>query len=117
MAWGRLNAATSWGVRVAPYCCKQVEITDLVSGMTAAQLADVFVGVHGANLANGWLMRPGSSMLEVQPYGFDAHVPHLQDPLFNAEVRWRSSSRTCQGHRIQEVCQFAVLLAARHPAW
>ena len=32
-------------------------------------------------------MRNGSSMIEVQAYGFDAHVPHLQYPLFNAEDR------------------------------
>jgi hypothetical protein len=64
----------------------QAEITDLASGIAAAQLADGFLGMHGANLANGWLMRPGSSMIEVQPYGFDAHVPHLQDALFNAQV-------------------------------
>jgi len=54
--------------------------------MMAAQQADVFVGIHGANLANGWLLRPGSSVIEIQAYGFDAHTPHLQDPLFNAEV-------------------------------
>jgi hypothetical protein len=67
-------------------------VVDLVSGMAAAQIADVFVGTHGANLANGWLMRPGASMIEVQPYGFDAHVPHLQDPLFNAQVPPTASS-------------------------
>ncbi|KAL4446247.1 hypothetical protein ABPG77_003054 [Micractinium sp. CCAP 211/92] len=65
--------------------CWEAEITDLTSGMTAAQLADVMVGVHGANLANGWMLRPGSSMIEIQAYGFDKHAPHLQDPLFNAE--------------------------------
>ena len=31
-------------------------------------------------------MRPGSSMIEVQAFGFDEHIPHLQDPLFNHEV-------------------------------
>ncbi|KAL4423825.1 hypothetical protein ABPG75_001126 [Micractinium tetrahymenae] len=65
--------------------CWEAEITDLASGMTAAQRADVMVGVHGANLANGWMLRPGSSMVEIQAYGFDKHPPHLQDPLFNAE--------------------------------
>ena len=34
-------------------------------------------------------MRPGSSMIEVQAFGFDRHRPHLQDPLFNADVRAR----------------------------
>lgn len=93
-------------------------MTDLVSGMAAALEADVMVGLHGANLANvewglgrrgrergaeatvrpplppflahaGWLMRPGASVIEIQPFGFDAHPPHLQDPVFNAMARRR----------------------------
>ena len=40
----------------------------------------------GANMANAWLMRPGSSMIELQPYGFDAGSAHLQYPLFNMRV-------------------------------
>lgn len=38
-------------------------------------------------------MRPGSSLIEIQAYGFDTHVPHLQDPLFNAEVAGGASHR------------------------
>lgn len=30
-------------------------------------------------------MRAGASVIEVQPFGFDQHPPHLQDPLFNAQ--------------------------------
>ena len=82
----------------------QAEITDLASGMAAAQLADVFVGMHGANLANGWLMRPGSSMIEVQAYGFDAHVPHLQDALFNAQVSGPAGVRRRAGGRLPRGC-------------
>ncbi|KAI3432877.1 hypothetical protein D9Q98_010460 [Chlorella vulgaris] len=97
--------------------CWEAEVVDLVSGMAAAQIADVFVGTHGANLANGWLMRPGASMIEVQPYGFDAHVPHLQDPLFNAQdnetqvmwwvlmgcdpTAWRASPEEAAGHGVE----------------
>ena len=29
---------------------KQVEFTSVLDGMAAAQLADIFVGVHGANM-------------------------------------------------------------------
>lgn len=38
-------------------------------------------------MANAWLMRPGSAMIELQPYGFDAGAAHLQYPLFNMRVR------------------------------
>ena len=34
----------------------------------------------------GWLLRPGSAMIELQPVGFDAGPAHLQYPLFNMEV-------------------------------
>lgn len=34
-------------------------------------------------MANGWLMRPGASMIELQPFGFDASPAHLQYALFN----------------------------------
>ncbi len=40
----------------------------------------------GANMGNAWLMRPGSSMIELQPYGFDEGPAHLQYPLFNYEA-------------------------------
>ncbi len=70
----------------------QVEMNDLFTGMAAAQEADVFVGVHGANMANAWLMRPGSSMIELQPYGFDAWPNHLQYPARNMRVRCTAAS-------------------------
>ena len=70
-----------------PAAAAQVQLMSLLSGMAAAQEADVFVGVHGANMANAWLMRPGSSMIELQPYGFDQGPAHLQYPLFNKMVR------------------------------
>lgn len=41
----------------------QVAIPDLVTGIVAAQEADIFVAAHGANTANAWLMRPGSSLI------------------------------------------------------
>ncbi|PRW61290.1 Autophagy-related 8d [Chlorella sorokiniana] len=69
----------------ADFSARLADVTDLASGLTAALQADVMVGIHGANLANGWMMRPGSSMIEVQAYGFDQHPPHLQDPLINAQ--------------------------------
>lgn len=65
--------------------CREVEMGDLQTGIAAAQEADIFVGIHGANMMNGWLMRPGSSMIELQPFGFDAGAAHLQYPLFNQQ--------------------------------
>jgi hypothetical protein len=45
-------------------------------------------------------------MVEVQPYGFDAHVPHLQDPLFNAQARrcavQHASEAAVLGRRLQK---------------
>ncbi|KAL4443683.1 hypothetical protein ABPG75_011420 [Micractinium tetrahymenae] len=91
----RCNAwrhTTSGGQRLRA-SCQEIEMADLFTGMAAAQQADIFVAVHGANQANGWLMRPGSAMIELQPFGFDAGAAHLQYPLFNMEdadtqVQW-----------------------------
>ncbi|KAL4458946.1 hypothetical protein ABPG75_013811 [Micractinium tetrahymenae] len=66
--------------------CSEVAVTNLAQGIAVAQEADVFVGMHGANLANGWLLRPGSAVIELQSCGFDAGAAHLQYPLFNVEV-------------------------------
>lgn len=44
-------------------------------------------------MANAWLMRPGSSMIELQPYGFDEGPAHLQYPLFNYEASGRERAR------------------------
>lgn len=58
--------------------------------MRNVQLLEPIVGCccAGANMANAWLMRPGSSMIELQPYGFDEGPAHLQYPLFNMRVRF-----------------------------
>ncbi|KAL4424793.1 hypothetical protein ABPG77_000833 [Micractinium sp. CCAP 211/92] len=50
--------------------CRQVELPNLEAGIAAAQEADVFIGMHGANMANSYLMRPGSSTIEITPYEF-----------------------------------------------
>ena len=42
-------------------------------------------------MANAWLMRPGSAMIELQPYGFDEGPAHLQYPLFNYEASGAAS--------------------------
>ncbi|PSC72728.1 hypothetical protein C2E20_3963 [Micractinium conductrix] len=86
------QSTTSAGRRVRA-ACQEVEMGDLLTGIAAAQAADVFVAVHGANQMNGWLMRPGGAVIELQPFGFDAGPAHLQYPLFNLEdegtrVQW-----------------------------
>ncbi|PSC75686.1 LRR repeats and ubiquitin-like domain-containing protein isoform A [Micractinium conductrix] len=50
--------------------CRQVALPSLEAGVSAAQDADLFVGMHGANMANSYLMPPGSSTLEVTPFEF-----------------------------------------------
>ena len=32
------------------------------------QQVDVSIGVHGANHVNGWLQRPGTSVIEMLPW-------------------------------------------------
>ena len=66
--------------------CVQVEMPSLKAGIAAAQLADIFVGPHGANIANAWLMRPGSSVVEVTMFGFDESVAHINLAARNAKV-------------------------------
>ncbi|KAI7844598.1 hypothetical protein COHA_001838 [Chlorella ohadii] len=61
----------------------QVELTDLFAGIVAAQRADIFIGAHGANMANGWLMRPGSSVLELTMHQFEEGPAHAQYPKRN----------------------------------
>ncbi|PSC69482.1 hypothetical protein C2E20_6958 [Micractinium conductrix] len=51
--------------------CSEIELPDLEAGVAAAREADVFIGVHGANLANGWMLRPGASVIEILPYQFE----------------------------------------------
>jgi hypothetical protein len=50
----------------------------------------------GANMANAWLLRPGSSMIELQAFGFDGSPAHLQYPLANAKVGGAAEARSDQ---------------------
>jgi hypothetical protein len=45
------------------------------------------VGAHGANIANAWLMRPGSSVVELTMFGFDDNPPHMHLAYRNSLVR------------------------------
>ena len=73
----------------APPCwavCLQVEFESVAGGAATAQTADVFVGLHGASHQNSFFMTPGSSAIEIIPYGFDKD--YWGDALghFNAEA-------------------------------
>jgi Sec-independent protein translocase protein TatA len=102
----RWQFETTSGEQLAASCA-EAETASLLTGMAAAQEADVFVGMHGANMANGWFMRPGSSMIELQPYGFDSSPAHLQYPLFNAMV-----SMCCTGAATLCTCHVLRLQVA-----
>ena len=65
----------------------QVEMPSMQAGIAAAQQADIMVGVHGANIANAWLMRPGSSVLEVTMFEFDLRPAHKNLATRNEKVR------------------------------
>ena len=60
------------GLRFSAECRAWTFGGDFLANAAVAAGADVFIGMHGANLANGWLMRPGSSVVEVTPWGFGA---------------------------------------------
>ncbi|KAI3428185.1 hypothetical protein D9Q98_006565 [Chlorella vulgaris] len=77
-----VKACNTWrfsapsGARVRALCW-ELELSSLEVGIAAAQQADIFVGAHGANIANAWLMRPGSSVVELTMFGFDDNPPHM----------------------------------------
>lgn len=68
-----------------PPPCWQAETPTLAAGLALAQQADVLVGSHGAHLANAYMMRPGSSVIELTPHGFDdmgtAHANYAKKNL------------------------------------
>lgn len=66
---------------------RQVTTSTLAEGVAAAREADVLVGMHGANMANSWLMRPGGSAVEIMPFGWVGSQPGaLSLSGFNAGV-------------------------------
>ena len=65
----------------------QAEMSGLPEGIAAAQQADIFVGAHGANIANAWLMRPGSSIIELTMHEFEESIAHNNLAVRNMEVR------------------------------
>jgi hypothetical protein len=92
----------------------QSETPDLMTGIVAAQRADVFVGMHGANIANGWLMRPGSSVLEVTMYDFDkqnAHINLARRNMFVSVAAHLCKCRVPSAHAVHHLyLQHAVCL-------
>ena len=47
----------------------------LAADMRRVREVDVLVGTHGAGLANCFFMRPGASLIEVRPFGFEGKWP------------------------------------------
>jgi Glycosyltransferase 61 len=62
----RLNATSE----VSVHCTAHVFGDDLKRDVDVAATADVLVGIHGANLANAFMLRAGASLLEIQPNEF-----------------------------------------------
>ena len=54
----------------------QVEMPSLAAGIATTRQADIMVGAHGANIANSWLLRPGSSVIELTMYEFELNTAH-----------------------------------------
>jgi hypothetical protein len=104
----------------------QVELSSLEAGIAAAQQADIFVGAHGANIANAWLMRPGSSVVELTMHGFEDNKAHLNLARRNLAVSPECSAgqalaRVSAGqlHACCWICSLAILrgklLQPQHP--
>ena len=83
------------GARVRARCW-EAETPSLATGIAASQQADIIVGVHGANLANGWLMRPGSSVIELTMFGFEESPAHLAFGALNYMVLAVALPRGCR---------------------
>jgi len=49
-----------------PVECKSVKFKNILEDVCAVQDIDIMVGIHGAQLMNALLMRPGSSLLEIR---------------------------------------------------
>ena len=50
------------------FVCSSESFSTVQLSAQQAQQADILIGVHGAALANGWMMRPGSSVIEIIPW-------------------------------------------------
>ena len=90
---------------------------DLEAGVAAAQEADVFVGVHGANMANAWLMRSGSSTIEVTPFQFGHMGGSFGMSNRNGMVGgWAGGATGPAARQQQRMLGAPVLLLPGHPA-
>jgi hypothetical protein len=54
--------------------CSEWEFTDILSSVAVSQVADVFVSLHGASEVNAYMMKPGSSIIEVIPFAFSKYA-------------------------------------------
>jgi hypothetical protein len=81
--------------------CLQAEMPSLAAGIATTRQADIVVGPHGANLANSWLLRPGSSAIELRMYQFEQTHAHNTLPWRNSLVSRDSGGAS---PRLLEVC-------------
>lgn len=97
-----LDQCTSWSYTepasniVYTLECSEWEFTDILSSVAVSQEADVFVSLHGASEVNAYMMKPGSSIIEVIPFAFSKYAgPYGQFGLGSrtvsqpgAELHW-----------------------------
>ena len=72
----------------------------LAADVRAVRETDVLVGMHGAALTHSFFMRPGSSLVEIRPYGFEGAIPSHPNriPSHTAiRLRWCLRSDTTLG--------------------
>ena len=67
-----------------------------------------------ANMANGWLMRPGSSVVELTMYEFEASGAHHQYPKRNMLVSGRAKDGVPAGWTARAVCCAVPARRRRH---
>jgi hypothetical protein len=89
---------------------RQVTTPNLTEGVAAAQEASILVGMHGANMANSWFMRPGSSTVEIMPFGWVASQPGAMSLSgFNAGVSMLGCCLRCR--HLGAACMLRLWLA------
>ncbi|VEL07938.1 unnamed protein product [Protopolystoma xenopodis] len=85
------NSSTSLVSIIQPIVLDQLTFDQQLA---AVQLADIFMGIHGAGLSHTLFLQPGSCLVEFRPPGWTAN------PHFMKMAEWRSNS--AQDRRLPE---------------
>ena len=76
-------------------CIRHIFGVDNLYDMWLVRQMDVLVGVHGSALTNAMFMRPGSSLIELRPFGFSGRESW---PNIYMKVRRRAPAAAPTAH-------------------